>query len=57
MNAGIGFMKRNETILNHHKTKVKDIKCHTWVMEENFQAMYDNVYEAMMVEVVVGRNS
>ncbi len=43
-----GFMKRNEAILKHHKTKVKDVKWRTWVTEENFQAMYDNVYEAMV---------
>jgi hypothetical protein len=43
-----GFMKRNDAILKRHKTKIKDVKRRTWVTEENFQAMYDNVYEAMV---------
>ncbi len=41
-------MKRHETVLKQHKTKVKDVKRCTWVTEDNFQSMYDNVYEAMV---------
>ena len=48
-----GFMKRHETVLKRHKTKVKDVKRRIWVTEENFQ--YDNVYEAM-VEAVWQKN-
>jgi len=34
-------MQRNETILKCCTTKVKDIKYHTRVIEENFQASND----------------
>jgi hypothetical protein len=43
-----GFMTRQEAILRCHKTRIKDVKQRTWVTEENFAMMYDNVYEAMV---------
>jgi hypothetical protein len=36
-------IRDGKAILKCHKTKVKDVKHHTWVTEENFQAMYNNM--------------
>ena len=43
-----GFLKRYEDDLSRNKTVIKDIKRRTWVKSENFENMYQNIYEHMV---------
>ena len=47
-----GFMRRNRDKLRRSRVKVKDDKRHTWCTYENFDNMYDRVYEAMVDAMV-----
>jgi hypothetical protein len=43
-----GFMTRHKEVLTNKQRTVKDVKRNTWVTVENFESMYENVYEAMV---------
>jgi len=43
-----GFMSRYSDKLTQSGTTIKDTKRNTWVTKENFQIMYESVYEAMV---------
>jgi hypothetical protein len=43
-----GFMSRYSEKLTRNGTTIKDSKRNTWVTTENFQNMYESVYEAMV---------
>jgi hypothetical protein len=41
-------MRRNKTLLERCKGRVRDINRHIWCTYDNFRLMYDNVYDAMV---------
>ena len=43
-----GFISRYEHVLTRNKTTIKDIKRRTWVRRENFENMYENIYNEMV---------
>ena len=43
-----GFIKRNASKIKRGRCKVRDQKRLTWCTKENFQCMYDSVYERMV---------
>ncbi len=43
-----GFVSRYSDRLTRSGTTIKDTKRNTWVTKENFQNMYESVYEAMV---------
>ena len=43
-----GFLKRYQEDLSRSASVVKDIKRRTWVKAENFENMYQNIYEHMV---------
>ncbi len=43
-----GFLKCHAALLTTSGTVIKDVKRRTWVMRENFENMYDNVYKTMV---------
>jgi len=43
-----GFMSRYSEELTRNGTSIKDSKRNTWVTKENFQNMYENVYQEMV---------
>lgn len=43
-----GFLLRYEKFLTRNGSAIKDAKRSTWVTRENFQNMYENVYERMV---------
>ena len=44
----LGFMKRNASEISRKKTRVKDVKRHTWCTYDRFNEMYQSVYEQMV---------
>ncbi len=44
-----GFMNQHKDVLTRKGSTVKDMKRSTWVTSENFESVYENIYE-MMVE-------
>ena len=43
-----GFMKRNEQNIKRGRCKIRDQKRLTWCTMDNFQCMYDSVYDKMV---------
>jgi hypothetical protein len=43
-----GFLSRHNSLLTTKGTVIKDVKRRTWVTRENFENMYNNVYQTMV---------
>jgi hypothetical protein len=43
-----GFLKYHQDELSHNGSIVRDLKQRTWVTAENFENMYNNIYNTMV---------
>jgi hypothetical protein len=42
------FLRRHSNVLKRTKGRVRDVNRHNWCTYENFEIMYENVYDAMV---------
>jgi hypothetical protein len=42
------FLRRHSNVLKRTKGRVRDVNRHNWCTYENFEILYENVYDAMV---------